>query len=246
MIDISTTQLGAVDLGGLLAQGGPFGDENWIRILVPALIFGFWIIRGIMQALSGAAKRAAGEGGEPRKRLRDFLEEVRDEAERKQREARGEDPDLDWEPVEEQPRRVEIDERREEFKRRQAERKAELERRRREARAELRRQAEERHGHIEPEPESEPEVHSVGDRRLESSLSTHQLQSSLSSRAIDTELDERHVGRFHTMSSAPVVKRDRAKLRSLGGVLGGVTPRDLLLAQIILGKPKSQRQPGER
>ena len=229
-----------------LAQGGPLFDmDNLLQLLVLFVFIGLPIIRAIFRNLGGGAQRrqppAQGEaGGKKAKGLREFLEEIRQET---HRQARGEgqpvppqledDRELQWEDVEakepqQQPARADVAAQDRQLA---AERRAKLQRR-----AQQQQQPE-----PEREIEHEREAGSVlTDRQLGSALTNRHVESKFAQRQLRSSLAERHLqSQFVTNRKT---RNPHKELDKLPGFLGAMTVKDMLLAQVILGPPRSQQR----
>ncbi len=236
----------------------PFMDiEGVIKWLFIAVIFGGWILKAVIKHLiKPAMKRQAGhQGGPPAKGLREFLDEIRRE------EAGGGGPparqaaapmesaeELVWEEVDEveaprpavQPgERSAFDEKREQLKRETERRRAERKRQRLE-------RARRRQGELEPkraaagEEQPPQEWTSVAERHLDSKLDERHVGSDLDDRHLESQLAERHIGRLARSKSRSAGRRARSG--ELTRVLLGLTVKDLILAEVILGKPRSKKR----
>lgn len=222
----------------------PFEDVAKIVILV--LIFGGWLVRMVFQSLGKPVNKPRGpanQPGPPAKGLREFLEEIRQEEAGGGRPAaapaeRGEE--LVWEEVDEPPfqphaepqaEKTAFDLRREQWKR-------ETERRR----AERARQREERARRRRQEPAEEEAEHwtSVAERRLDSKLDERHVGSHLDSRQLESRLSQRQLSRLTPWVTARPTGEGHRK--ALVGALRGLTLRDLVLAEVILGKPRSKKR----
>ena len=217
-----------------LAQGGgpmDFDGENIVKIIGGILVAVFWVGRAV---LSAVRKKPAEPAGPPAKKLKDFLEEIRQEAEVGG--ARDAAPQA-AEPAAFAPdtsQRTEYDERldrkREALRARRAQRQAE-----REARLAA-----------QQAPVETPKERSgsLAERQLESQLSDRHLESSLEDRHVGSHLDERSVqSRLAAEQSAArknAARQAAARSRGLMGALSGVSVKELLLAQVILGEPKAK------
>lgn len=238
---------------------GPLDDiSDLVRILVVAALFGIPVVRWIFRTLIKSAMKRPAEhkGGPPAKGLREFLDEIRQE------EAGGGGPparqaaapmepaeELVWEEVEEveaprpavQPReRSTFDEKREQWKRETERRRAARKRQRLE-------RARRRQGELEPkraaagEEEQQPqEWTSVAERHLDSKLDERHVGSGLDDRHLESRLAARHRGRLAPSKSKSAGRRARSG--ELSRVLQGLTVKDLILAEVILGKPRSKKR----
>ncbi len=223
-----------------LAQA--FDDpRNWIQIVIFAIIILGWIVRAIVSAARGRGGARGAEGG-PRKGLRDFLEEVRKAAEEEsQRKIAPKEP-----APEEAPRPVATspaDERLAERRRAsEARRRALAERRARVEAERAEREAAEREAAMAEQRDPDGEWSTVADRKLESSVAGRSLHSTLEQRELASQLEQRTIvraiGHFRSASK----KASGRPRRALVGGLAGLTMRELILAQTILGPPRCQRE----
>ncbi len=225
--------------------------DDLIQILFVAVLFGIPILRWIFRSLiKSAVKRPAGhKDGPPAKGLRQFLDEIRREEAGGGAPARQAAPveraeELVWEEVDEaeapQPavqrgERSSFDEKREQWKqeterRRAARKRQRLERaRRRQAELEPERAVAE-----EPPPR---EWTSVAERHLDSKLDERHIGSDLDDRHLQSKLAGRHLGR---RTRRKVASGSRGRTPEIIGALRGLTVKDLILAEVILGKPQSK------
>ncbi len=240
-------------------MGNPLMDfEDVIKVLFFVVIFGGWILKAVIKNLiKPAMKRQAGhQGGPPAKGLREFLSEIRRE------EAGGGGPparqaaapmesaeELVWEEVDEveaprpavQPgERSAFDEKREQLKREAERRRAERKRQRLE-------RARRRQGELEPKRaatgEQPPqEWTSVAERHLDSKLDERHVGSDLDDRHLVSRLADRHIGRRARSKLKSAGRRRRARSGELTRVLQGLTVKDLIVAEVILGKPRSKKR----
>ena len=215
-----------------LAQN-PFGDDNLIQIIGTILVVLFWVGRAV---LSAARRKPAEQTGPPAKKLKDFLEEIRQEADSG---ARG-SVEQEAEPESYAPdtsQRTDYDAR--------LEQKREALRARREQRR-AKREAQREAQRAPVETSAEKDVSgSLAARQLESQLSDRHLESSLEDRHVGSHLDERSLqSRLAAEQSAArknAARRAAARrARGLTGALSGVSVKELLLAQVILGEPKAK------
>ncbi len=187
-----------------------------------ALFFGAWILRAVYQSLVKPTKRPprpAQPAGPPAKGLREFLEEIRQGDAPGRKPAAGAAPaeraaELEWDPVEE-VEEVIVE--------------------RPEPPRPVRPAA--------PQPARAGERRgSLADRHLDSTLDEREIGSHLDEPQLDSALADRKIGGPTNLKPSTVRKAAKMRRRSLTGVLQGLTVRELFLAEVILGKPRSKRR----
>ena len=223
-----------------------FNLDDWYQIVLLLIVFGGWILRAIFQAFGKATGRRPAQPNRPEaapgKGLREFLQEIRDEAERQQRggrqaqevvaqeQERAGEEDLQWEQVADEAgeREAALAARREELRRRAEERRQS-------------READEAQRRQEAALEQE-ELQTVADRRIDSALTDRHVESKVAGRSLESQLAERHLpalrSRFARRRSGGGRSSDVE--RTLPGALDGLNMQQLILAQVILGPPKSK------
>ncbi len=230
----------------------PFTDvDTVIKVLIFVVIFGGWILKAIFRkVIKPAMKGPAGHtGGPPAKGLRQFLDEIRQEeggAPARQAAPVERAEELVWEEVDEaeapQPavqrgERSSFDEKREQWKQETKRRRAARKRQRLE-------RARRRQVELEPEravAEEPPprEWTSVAERHLDSKLDERHIGSDLDDRHLQSKLAGRHLGRRRRQK---VASGSKARTPEIIGALQGLTVKDLILAEVILGKPRSKKR----
>ena len=229
----------------------PFFDiDNIFKIVFVLLLIAGPILRAIFGAIRGG--RRAPPAGRPAQGarsgigLREFLEVMREEAERQQRGGRpapeqppqrerpAADKDLEWEEVsdEEVERQRALQERRAELRRQAEERRREREAREQRQRAEV--------------AEQEHTVETVADRRLDSKLTDRHVESKVQGRELASALADRHLPELKSRFARRTNRKRSQGNASLTGALDGLTVKQLFLAQVVLGPPraKSPHRPG--
>ncbi len=240
--------------------GDPFVDfDTVVKILFFVVVFGGWIVSSIFKNLIKPAAKRPPAGGPPAKGLREFLEEIRQEAAggppaAPAAPARPVD-EVVWEEIEDageigevetrrpaapQGQRTAFDERREQLRRETERRRAERERRRLEQARRRQEELEAERGAEEPQREWVSVAERRLDSKLDSKLDERDIGSNLDDRQLESRLADRHLG-GPAVSRAPAGAR-RVRAPELVGALRGLTIRELILADVILGKPSSQRR----
>ena len=238
---------------------GPLDDfDELVKIIFFVVLFGGWILRAVFRSLikKAAMRPPAQPGGAPAKGLREFLEEIRQEGAGggapARQVARVDEPDeeLVWEevddeevvdeaprPAAQQGERTLFDERREQWKQETERRRAARERQRLE---QVRRRQEELRGEPAPEEEVRERI-SLAERHLDSRLDERRIGSDLNERQLLSQLATRRIGLLSSAAARPSrAAVDRSP--ELVGALRGLTVKELILAEVILGKPRSKRR----
>ncbi len=230
-------------------MGDPLMDfDELLKYIVPLMFFGAWMLRSVYRSLVKAARQPRQPGappsGPPAKGLREFLEEIRQEegGEKPAADAApaGQAEEFQWEEVdvgqeEAPPPRPDPAEERLAERRRQTE----LRRQERAQRRELQRQQQEQRL---PEEVTAAAPTSLADRHLDSALDEREIGSQLDDRHLESGLSDRRIGRLAGRGSVGRKKAGTARAKTLAGALQRLTVRDLVLAQVILGKPRSKKR----
>ena len=243
-------------------MGDPLMDfDELLKYIVPLVLVGGWMLRSVYRSLVKAARQPRQPGappsGPPAKGLREFLEEIRQEegGEKPAADAApaGQAEEFQWEEVdvgqeEAPPPRPDPAEERLAERRRQTELRRQERAQRRQERAQRRQERQRQHEFQPPEEQRLPEEvtaaepTSLADRHLDSELDEREIGSQLDDRHLESGLSDRRIGRLAGRGSVGRKKAGTARAKTLAGALQGLTVRDLVLAQVILGKPRSKKR----